>query len=1528
MQGKKTSALQSRISSLCLVTMMLLTSLSLAITAVSAVGQNQNDMATGGDLPDNLTSPTTIPNLVFSNSISGTGELVSGTDTYDYLRVSLASNEGIAVELSFDSADDFDLVLYDSAQSLIDESWMSNPETVTTNGSSTGGMVYIEIYAYSFGPASTGTYSLTIWKFNSGSSTNGTTTQNDIGIPNYDLPDSTTLLQADPNWPYNLIGSAPFYSGVDNAELDLNGDNEDWLSFDLDANDGFAFEISYSSFSFLNGSLLTNDFELAIYDINMNLIDASAGNNPEYVTTNNSGTIPGGSVHGGTIHVQINRYSGYGVYDLEFWVWSTSSTGGGNGSGGQPVPNPCNSGGVIGSGIVVSDILEQNNNVATASDASILPIYCTGLSFDTPSDEDYFEIQTIAGVTYYVNISFLDANGDIDMEWEDSNGASLDGSYGISNTEQMTYTATSNTFTYVRIYTLGVSGSNYDLEITTDNPGGGQTFQEISVVLNNLTSVTFEMTGLTAGDTYEYDYFQSFENGINGTISNQTTQGPYSFVATSSTETVNYTITEGSIEGSYSVTANLYDSQGIEIASGEDFIYLEKLVTQTTSSTTGEIFASNMTVGDQYTIHWFSIDIDMFVDLFTAGQTINDAFNSSLVDENFTNFTATSNSYTWQVNWSNPTTANNHTFYAGMSQLGTQTDLFSGVGYLGAHEDEFIPQLPSAVITNYSFSVTAANNDFTSEGLDLIVGQTYHQQFRVEDPGGADIDYSTVNSYTATSQNTSFGTFYYTTPSVSGQYCLYSELYDVNMIQLVGDYVCLQYIFDDDNDGVANEYDLCPNTQVSSMVDTNGCALEQKDSDSDGYNDSVDDFPYDDTQWLDTDGDGFGDNPAGNNPDSFPTDNTQWSDIDGDGYGDNAAGNSPDQFPYDPTQWHDSDGDGYGDNASGNNPDIWPTDSTQWTDSDGDGYGDNPAGTAGDAFPFDSTQWADTDSDGFGDNPLPANNPDAFPNDGTQWADADGDGYGDNQGGSNADRFVNDPTQWFDSDNDGYGDNPAPANNPDAFPNDGTQWIDTDQDGYGDNQNGNNPDKFPNDNTQWQDSDYDGLGDNANGNNPDLCPGTPFGETVDANGCSTSQTDEDQDMIPDNQDACPSTPAGEFVDSNGCSATQLDDDNDGIVNQYDLCPATPLGSAIDSAGCSASQLDTDGDGINDELDQCPSTSPNVPINGFGCAADQRDTDMDGFNDNVDSCPNTPTSEIANNNGCSPSQTDTDLDGVFDNQDLCANTILTDLDGDGDFDVDAAGCSPIQYDDDNDMIDNTIDICPATPNGEQINSVGCSDSQLDEDMDSIWNSDDLCFDTPDGQSVDQNGCSEFQKDDDQDGYVNAEDDCSNTPLNNITDNNGCSLIQLDSDGDGVNDYFDAFPFDRNESVDTDGDGITDRLDAYPLDETRSEAEAEESGGGFMYIVIAILIIGVIGALLVVRNKPEGGYQSQFSQVAETDDVTENNMAQTDYQSKDVPQISQQQNQTWEENGVHWSIDGNGQLSYFDAGTQSWQLFQQE
>jgi hypothetical protein len=131
-----------------------------------------------------------------------------------------------------------------------------------------------------------------------------------------------------------------------------------------------------------------------------------------------------------------------------------------------------------------------------------------------------------------------------------------------------------------------------------------------------------------------------------------------------------------------------------------------------------------------------------------------------------------------------------------------------------------------------------------------------------------------------------------------------------------------------------------------------------QDSDGDEVFDKDDDFPQDATQSNDSDGDGYGDNPTGNDPDAFPLDALEWKDSDSDGIGDNA-----DKFPQDATQWLDSDDDGYGDNQEGNNPDVFPDDPDEWFDSDSDGIGDNA-----DEFPEDPDEWEDTDSDGVGDN--------------------------------------------------------------------------------------------------------------------------------------------------------------------------------------------------------------------------------------------------------------------------------------------------------------------------------------------------------------------------------------------------------------------------------------------------------------------------------------------------------------------------------------------------------------------------------
>ena len=69
-------------------------------------------------------------------------------------------------------------------------------------------------------------------------------------------------------------------------------------------------------------------------------------------------------------------------------------------------------------------------------------------------------------------------------------------------------------------------------------------------------------------------------------------------------------------------------------------------------------------------------------------------------------------------------------------------------------------------------------------------------------------------------------------------------------------------------------------THLGLVFDESGTAhiATEIDSDGDGYNDDIDEFPDDPTEWADTDGDGHGDNS-----DDFPKDVTDWMDTDGEG---------------------------------------------------------------------------------------------------------------------------------------------------------------------------------------------------------------------------------------------------------------------------------------------------------------------------------------------------------------------------------------------------------------------------------------------------------------------------------------------------------------------------------------------------------------------------------------------------------------------------------------------------------------------
>ena len=507
---------------------------------------------------------------------------------------------------------------------------------------------------------------------------------------------------------------------------------------------------------------------------------------------------------------------------------------------------------------------------------------------------------------------------------------------------------------------------------------------------------------------------------------------------------------------------------------------------------------------------------------------------------------------------------------------------------------------------------------------------------------------------------------------------------------------------------------------ANASIPTNGLP----DQDGDGIKNNLDSFPYDPTQWQDSDGDGYGDNwgdpqlnatrpqndpgqwvPNATEPDACPNiAGTSWrqgyfgcpdSDVDGwvDIY---------DDLPFEITQWLDSDGDTWGDNDSvgAARVDAFINDSTQWSDSDGDGYGDNWPDAASNAtrqggpgqwveganspdrFPLDSAVVNDSDLDGAPDDwldPEQASSSQLVLDDCPfSWGnstidrvfcpDNDGDGYSDSDTYWNwedgADNFSDNPTQWTDYDGDGYGDNWAEfswnstrnllgiglhvsnATEVDWCPNEyGTSTMirlgcsDRDGDGLADVD-----DDHPDDMLRRNDSDGDGFDDDWE----DDCPET-FGKSLyDRVGC----IDRDDDGYSD--------PEMNWTTSEGADAfpnlisQHRDFDGDGYGDilagfDGDACPLEVGNSSRDSLGCP----DSDGDGWSDSADAFPT--------------DNRyylDSDGDGFEDELaDDCiGQNGTSDQGNRLGCP----DSDGDGWADQIDFFPqeSTQWSDSDGDG------------------------------------------------------------------------------------------------------------------------------------------------------------------------------------------------------------------------------------------------------------------------
>ena len=627
---------------------------------------------------------------------------------------------------------------------------------------------------------------------------------------------------------------------------------------------------------------------------------------------------------------------------------------------------------------------------------------------------------------------------------------------------------------------------------------------------------------------------------------------------------------------------------------------------------------------------------------------------------------------------------------------------------------------------------------------------------------------------------------------------------------------------DTDGDGYGDELtgfegDACPSTSGDSTRDRFGCTDSDSDGSSDGdanwtVADGADIAPNDSTQWLDSDGDGYGDNPSGTNGDACPlvngnstNDRLGCPDTDGDGYSNPdliwTEDDGADAYPNDPLRWGDNDDDGFDDGLDDDCPTLFGTsihDRKGCPDQDGDGYSDPDSGwTTGngaDAFMTDSTQWNDTDGDGYGDNPT-GSLPDACPTTyGESWQngtfgcpDADEDGWANAE-----DSHPDEQTQWSDVDGDGYGDNPGGLN-PDTCVNEAgnsTQGNrlgcpDADGDGWDDS-----IDALPNLDTQWLDQDGDGYGDNASGLQPDACPGEAGTSTIDRYGC----VDDDGDGYSNATDAFPSDPT-RWVDS----------DNDGYDDAEDACPLTGGNSTVDRLGC----VDSDGDGVSNPTLPAGNQSGWNTSDGADAFPDDAtqvsDQDGDGFGDNAtgnqaDACPTDAGSSSVDRFGCA----DEDGDGTSDANDafLGEATQWSDADNDG-FGDNPNGSQP--------------DACPNDSGTSTLDQFGCLDADGDgaSDENDLWPDDNSQWFDSDGDGFGDEATG-----------TNG-DDCPTQSGTSTQGSSGCP----DQDGDGWADTEDEFPDQRTQHTDSDGDGYGDnaslgayRPDHWPNDASRNSAEA--------------------------------------------------------------------------------------------------------
>ena len=268
---------------------------------------NQNDANSGGDAGDDFSTALGLPND------NGTyyGWISESLDNNDIYSLQIPSGYAIEANLSWNtSGNDFDLGLYDDAQSMIDSSTSDNPETVESGSTDvSNSTVYVLVQSSSgwWGTGGEGNYTLVITLVNQsevpGLNQNDAYTGGDAGD---EYSNATPLVNATP------------VSSIWPGYVDSGSDEYDYYQVYVPVDHGITVELS-------PGYGQSNWLMLSLYDGANSLVDYDYYSNPQSVSTNGTGANLGGT----NAVIEVQAYNGGDQYNLSLWIFSLDADGDG-----------------------------------------------------------------------------------------------------------------------------------------------------------------------------------------------------------------------------------------------------------------------------------------------------------------------------------------------------------------------------------------------------------------------------------------------------------------------------------------------------------------------------------------------------------------------------------------------------------------------------------------------------------------------------------------------------------------------------------------------------------------------------------------------------------------------------------------------------------------------------------------------------------------------------------------------------------------------------------------------------------------------------------------------------------------------------------------------------------------------------------------------------------------------------------------------------------------------------------------------